>query len=247
MKKIIIIISLLFSLSSYSWAQGFDWQYNPRLPSNYPVIFVGINAEYGIIFHDGNFNFLENDIPCCRFNSGNGYNSNIGISLEYWYSGNVSLLLSASVINSSGSFSTNSSDTIRGGSMRTAFDFESSVSYLAISPGIKYRLLSSKLYAAFDLKMMVKYTSNGEHSERRISNNVPFNSRVIANGKIDELATFLISPQLRLGYDIPLFRSIYISPYVSASYTLNNIIESEKWKHFDLNLGFFLMNGLISK
>jgi hypothetical protein len=234
-------------MSTSSFAQGFDWQYDHRLPSSYPVIFVGINAEYGIIFHQGNFNFLEDEIPCCRFTNGDGNNSNIGISLEYWYSSDVSLMLTASVSNSTGSFSANSSDTIRGGSMKTAFDFESSVSYLAVSPGIKYRLLGSKLYAAFDLKMLIKYASTGEHSERRISNNVPFNSRTIANGRIDALSTLVVLPQLRLGYDMAIFRNVYISPYISASYTINNIIESEKWRHFDLHFGISLMNGLISK
>lgn len=246
-RYILIAIIMFVMKSTISFAQGFDWQYDYRLPSSYPFIFVGINAEYGIVFHEGNFNFLEDEIPCCRFTNGDGNISNIGISLEYWYDSKISFQLTAAVNNVTGSFTANSSDTIRGGSMKTAFDFESTVSYLAISPGIKYRLLGSKLYAAFDLKMLIKYASSGEHSERRISDNVPFNSRTIANGRIDALSTLVVLPQLRLGYDLAIFRNVYISPYISASYTIDNIIESEKWKHYDLHFGISLMNGLISK
>ncbi len=246
MRYIFILISMFVMSSGNSFAQGFDWQYNHRLPSSYPVIFVGINAEYGIIFHQGDFNFLENEIPCCRFGDGDGNNSNIGISLEYWYDSKISFQLTAAVNNVTGSFSANSSDTIRGGSMKTQYNFESSVNYLAISPGIKYRLFS-KLFAAFDLRMAIKYNSSAEHSERRISDNVPFESRIIANGQIASLSPVILVPQIRFGYDVPLFRGIYISPYISVAYTLNDVIDSDKWKQLNLQFGFSLVNGLISK
>ncbi len=245
MKKLLLYILLCFPKIALS--QGFEWQYNPRMPSTYPVIFAGISGEYSLLFHSGDFNFLENDIPCCRFGNGDGAGNSVGLLLEYWYEGDMSLQLGLAVNRSAGNFSVNSSDTTRGGNMVTAYDFESLINYLSVNPGVKVRLFDSKFFIATDLRILLKFDSDGQHSERRVSENVPFTYRTISNGKIPDLSALLLIPGLRFGIDIPIARGIYLSPYISAAYTITNIIAEDKWKYININFGASLMNGIINK
>lgn len=245
MRILVLYILLCFPLITLS--QGFNWQYNARIPSTYPVIFAGINGEYSFLFHSGNFNFLESDIPCCRFGNGDGSGNSVGLLLEYWYEGDISIQLGLAVNRSTGNFSVNSSDTTRGGNMVTAYDFESLINYLSVNPGIKFRLFDSKFFITTDLKILLKFDADGEHSESRVSENVPFARRTISNGRIPDLNAIVLMPGIRFGLDIAISRGIYLSPYISAGYTVNNIIDEDKWRYFNINFGASLMSGIISK
>ena len=243
MKKIIYI--LLFILNFYTIsAQGFNWQYSSRFPEEYPDLFAGLRFGYNLFLHNGDFNFIENLVPCCKFTSGTGSGVNIMFDSEYWIRGDRAITIGLGYYTVNGNFEIEKSEIVREGDFRTKFIFNSHISYLTLSASIKQQIPSSMLYLSGGMDFIFMLNSSGEHSEVALTGDVPFQSRVIAKGKIDDLSPFIISPFIKVGYDAPLSLNIYASPYVSAGYTINSILENDSWRRFNFNFGVSIFRSV---
>jgi hypothetical protein len=236
MKKIIYILIILLNIYIVS-AQGFNWQYSSRFPEEYPDLFAGVRFGYNLFLHNGNFNFIENLVPCCRFSSGNGTGINIMFDSEYWITGDIALSIGLGYYAVNGNFELENQEVVRDGNFRTKFIFNSQISYLTLSSALKQQIPSSFLYLSGGIDFIIVLSSHGEHSETALTSDVPFNSRVIEQGKIDELSPLVLSPFIKVGYDAPLSLNIYVSPYISAGYTLNSILENVAWRRLNINIG----------
>jgi hypothetical protein len=243
MKKIIYILIFILNSCIVS-AQGFNWQYSSRFPEEYPDLFAGIRFGYNLFLHDGSFNFIENLVPCCNFSSGTGSGVNIMFDSEYWIRGDRALNFGLGYFTVNGNFELEKSEVVRDGDFRTKFIFNSSITYLTLSASFKQQIPSSMFYLTGGLDFIFLLSSSGEHSEVALTSDVPFDSRIIERGKIDELSPLVLSPFIKVGYDTPLSRNIYASPFISAGYTINSILVNDSWRRFNFNLGISIFRSV---
>jgi hypothetical protein len=225
-------------------AQGFNWQYSSRFPAEYPDIFAGVKFGYNIFLHDGSFNFIENLVPCCKFSSGTGSGVNIMFDSEYWIRGDRALSIGLGYYTVSGNFELEKSEVVREGDFRTKFLFNSQISYLNLSTSFKQQIPSMMVYLSGGLDFIFMLSSNAEYSEERLTDDVPFESRVIERGQIDELSPLVLSPFIKVGLDAPLSLNIYASPFISAGYTINSILENDSWRRFNFNFGISIFRSV---
>jgi len=247
MKRIILIL-ILSSVNLYS--QGFDWQFTYREPSNSPRLFVGINAQTEFSVHNGDINFSESLIPCCRFDKGNGVNFIGGINSEYWLTGGEFALNAFLNYKSLSSNFTANPDPVyyKNDTLRTEIKFSNSISYIQFALGGKYRIDLSHFYVGAGLRFDILLDNNFEHTERVTSVNHSFNdgstSRKINSGKIDDLSNLIVNPEIKVGYDFNLGLGLYASPNVAMSFNLNEIADRTNWKAFNFALNISIFKGI---
>ena len=89
-KKNYILFLFFFVPITFGFAQGFDWQYSPRLPFKFPYLFGGISYNPGYTLNHGNMYLQELEqtklIDCCNFTNGTGFSNSFGLDIEYWLS-----------------------------------------------------------------------------------------------------------------------------------------------------------------
>ena len=240
----LLSVILFSSMSSLSKAQGFDWQTGGRMPYKIPVLFIGINAGLSDVSHKGDFNLEEDMIECCKFKDGTGSSSQFGLSAEYWHDGYTAVNTSLSYTTIKGSFTVRNSLPTRNGDFITDFGFNSTISYIEFEIGAKRRLFETHISIGAALKFDVLLSGKSEYTEQAVSDNVPFEKRTILTGQIQNLQTVVISPSVFAAYDASLAVGYYASPYLSASYSLNSIIEDEPWRRFSLSIGIRIFRNL---
>lgn len=241
---LLLSVILFSSMSSVSKAQGFDWQTGGRMPYNIPVIFIGINTGLSDVSHNGDFNLEEDMIECCKFKDGTGSSSQFGLSAEYWHDGYTAINSSLSYTTIKGNFTVRNSLPTRNGDFITDFGFNSTISYIEFEIGAKRRLFESHLSIGATLKFDVLLSGKSEYTEQAVTDNVPFEKRTILTGQIQNLHSVVISPSLYAAYDASLAVGYYASPYLSASYSLNSIVENEPWRRLSLSIGIRIFRNL---
>ena len=86
----VCVISILIFRGSNCFAQGFNWTYSWRLPSNSPTLFIGPYTEMVNIHDYVDFSSMGFAIDCCKYGNGSANNFKNGIMVEKWYKGNYS-------------------------------------------------------------------------------------------------------------------------------------------------------------
>lgn len=242
---------LVFICSSVNLiAQGFDWQFSYRDPSDSPRLFIGADIQTAFSIHKGSINFSESQIPCCRFESGNGTNLIGGLATEYWLNGGEFAINASLNYKSLSSSFTTAPDPVyyKYDTLRTEIKFANSISYLQLAFGGKYRIELSHFYVGAGIRFDILLDNSYEHSERITSINHSFNdgstSRKINSGTIAELSNIIFIPEFCIGYDLNLGLGLYASPSISMAYNLNNLAQSTSWKAFNIALNLAILKGI---
>lgn len=238
MKKYIFIIYLI-SINLYS--QGFDWQISRRYPIEMPKKFFGVGLDYSIGLEIGDFNLIENLIQCCRFTDGNSNSISFNLYNENWMNDGNSYILLAKINFFDSNFEINNKEVIRDGFFETKYIFNNKLIRVAIGGAYKYKIEDIGLYLLGGLEINLNISNKEEFKERAISNNVPFDERVLFDGNIDKFNNLLFIPFIEIGKDLELGYGIYASPGIKLNYTLNSLLENENWRSifFSINLKVF--------
>ncbi|MBX3044154.1 MAG: hypothetical protein KIT33_04235 [Candidatus Kapabacteria bacterium] len=239
----IIIILLIINFQNI-FAQGFDWQKGGRMPYQIPNLYAGISLKYSYNSHFGEFNFKENFIECCKFTEGSGSGFNLGLTTEYWYDSHTALMLDVNFSKINSEFAVRSILPTRGDDFITEYGFNSTLNMINIESGGRFRILNTHFSIGGVLRFSALVSSNSEYSEQAISQNVPFERRIIPNGSISELNSIVISPVVTFAYDAQLGTGYYATPNISLSYTLNSIIQDESLRRFGVEFGIRIMRSL---
>lgn len=253
MKKELII--LLFILNCFlgkeiALAQGFDWQYSPRLPFAQPREFVGVYASIGRLMNTGSFSFLEDHIPCCDYSSGFGESYRFGFTGEYWQSGVFAMNSGIGLIVNNSNFSTLISVPRSDGKIdyfsSYKYFLDESRTYLSFDFGGRYRISESHFSFGGNLNLQYKIKSTAVHKERIES---PASEkfidgsteRIITNGIIGKYNNILIIPDLSFNYDFSIMRGYYSTICLYAAFPLTSVVQEYNWREWKtgLNIRFY--------
>lgn len=242
-KSILILLILCFSVIN-SFSQGFDWQKDSRMPYKIPEFYLGLQAGYISINEYGDFNLKEDFIECCKFQDGDGKSYYFGITSEYWYDAFTSFNFGISYIINNSNFIIRTIVPTRNGDFITDYGLNSKISASEIDIAINRRLSNTHLKYGFGLTTTILIQADKEYTEQAISNNVPFEKRIISNGKISDLNEIILSPYLNISYDLDLGIGYYASPNLHLSYNIIDLLKNESWKRFSIGLGIKIYRSL---
>jgi hypothetical protein len=246
MKKVLVYIFVLSFFTFKSYSQGFDWQYDMRLPFDYPEYFLSFSVNYGLAHHNGDFDFLENGISCCNFESGNGNLFDLNAGIEYWYKGNVAIFADIGYSSVSGNFSNRTSvpraeDYI----LTTEYQYDAALSIINLNLGGKYRLSQSHFFGGVAINTEIIANQENNFREIKISPVTdPFKDRDIPAGEITGLRTLIFNLQLLAGYDVNIGKGKYISAYMKFNQQINSFVDDKKWYRTSLVAGVKFNKGI---
>ncbi len=252
MKKLILIVFLFFNIVHLSNAQGFDWQYSPRLPFNTPTLFLGVNYNLNYLIHNGYIDLRVGNAYCCTFNSGIGVGSGYGFQIENWQTGDIAIFGLINYITFPGKFKAfdRPLKLPNGDEVIYEHEFTSSLSYLMLDFGAKWRLLGTHIFVGGELKSGLLVGKSSKQIERIISPDYfTFNDgsqlKEISDGIITDVNTFVISPGVRIGYDLNLGKGYYVSPTFNVGFPMINIAKanSAEWLTWNFSFGITLFRG----
>jgi hypothetical protein len=235
---------------STSLGQGFDWQYSSRLPSQYPYYFIGINTNINYTGDNGSLNFAEKEIPCCKFSDGNGVKFGGGLSGEYWLNETMSLVGSLNYSYLSSHFVKKTDPIPRPDDFfQSEFTFDSDLSYLDLDFRFKNRIADSYFSWFGGICGSVLIINTSEHKEKVISKNNSFNDgtteRLIKEGKISSLSSFVIPIKAGISYDFTFGRGKYFTPSIYVMYTMNNIAKRSDWKYYSFGIEITIFHSFL--
>jgi hypothetical protein len=240
------LISILFCLFVYnSFSQGFDWQYNPRLPQEQTKVFIGGTLEYGLDYHQGDFDMREIGITCCRFSDGTGANIAVGAALEFWMDNGFSAIgsLKYNLINAE--FTTLETLPTVYGEFQREFIYSTEISYLSLGVQGRYKFIKSGLSLGFGFDLNTLLSSNNEYRDRKISPpEHPYQGATYSNRQINDLNNINIFPKLSVAYDISLRKGFYSSIYAETSTAVFNMINSDNWRLFRFSAGIRVLTAI---
>ncbi|MBI5326634.1 MAG: hypothetical protein HZB41_15390 [Ignavibacteriae bacterium] len=252
MKKIIYILIFIISCSII-YAQGFDWQFSARMPSDSPVLFIGLTGEFNHLVHNGSLDLEEDTCHCGAYKTGLGEGYTAGIAGEYWLDGLTAITFSVLYNYSPGKFTVKAEPLFHknGGVLLTEFEYTSKISYILIEPGIKYRLFDSHLNIGAGIQFGFLLANSSVHKEKIIGdeNEPPFptnppSSERIVNGKISELNNIFLQPKIRIGYDLTYGLGRYATPNISIGLPILNLAKSSEWKRWTFSAGIAIYWGM---
>lgn len=251
-KQIFIVGFFCLIFVRTAFGQGFDWQYSARMPADSPVLFFGLNGEYNLIYNKTEIDLFEDHAPCSTFHNGWGGAIAIGLQSEYWTAGKLALFANIKYSRIDDRFRTNASsiplnDTVQ---LYTQYEFTSTLSYITIDAGVKYRLFNSHLFIGAGFQADVLIQQEAKHTEKVLSPDwyyfstvPPTQSRIVSNGRISDINLIYIIPKVILGYDLNLGLSTYATIYAAAGLPVMDVTATAGWKRWTLTGGISILRG----
>jgi hypothetical protein len=252
MPRIAIILIILISTSIAAYSQGFDWQFSPRMPAASPDKFIGLEAGYNFGRSHGDIKLFEDLVECCKFANTSSNSFYVGITGEYWYSGNEALIAGVNYSFLNSIFKAPGSALLPGDTLlQTEYQFDSKMQFLNISAGYKRRLPNTHFNAAASISLSVPISNTYIFTESVISPSdfyfstvPPSQERELANGSISGISTLTVSPVIQIGYDFDLGKGMYGWINLQTSYNLNSILTDDRWNILALGLNIRIYKGL---
>ncbi len=245
-------IAMLFVFSEV-YSQGFDWQYSFRLPYSTPSQFIGITGGYSINSSVGDFDFLEDYTPCCKYQNGNGYSLEIGVAYDYWISDLSAITLKTSFAKSNANFSQTiqipRSDGINDYLTKYNYTMDEERTSLSLSGFYKYRLLESHLSVLGGLNFYYLLGNDAKHIEEILSPDTEqfidgTRKRVIKRGIYGEYNTAIINTAIGLNYDYAIAKGYYSSISAILNIPVNNVIHNQDWKEWKFQISVSILKSI---
>jgi len=247
------LILLVFSVEFLN-AQGFDWQYNSRLPYKIPNKFVGIQAEISQNSVVGEFGFVESGIKCCNFESGSGNSLALSVIGEYWLKGNLSLGGSIGIISTNSTFSKSvqvpRSNGIQDWTAVYRYKMDDVRNYLEISPQIKYRLGWKYLSVNAKLNSLILMGSSAKFTESISSPDFEYfidgtKERKILDAHQPNYHQFVIEPYLGLTYDQAIALNYYGSISLGTSLPIMSLVNNQNYREWKASITFSIYRAIL--
>ena len=248
-RLIVFFIFIFYPIQMF--AQGFDCQYSPRLPSDSPTIFAGINAESQLFANSGRFQLTEQTVHCCNFSGGWGTGWKIGFAGEMWYRGKYAFQTSLAYVSNSGDFKNRVSAPLSEQELLvTDFIHNSQISYLNLDFGYKQRFADTRFSWGVALTGAVLLESDSKYFERIVSPsnfhfplNPPSQERIISEGKISDLNSIILAPKFLLAYDFDMGLGKYASFFVSVQLPIMTVTKDDNWRRWHFSTGVNFLKG----
>ncbi len=238
-RKVILILILL---TGELLSQGFNWQVSKRYPVEMPDEFYGLGLEYSMGIETGDFNLLERMIPCCRFTDGSSNSFAINIFREKWLKNGNSYFIYGNIKFLNSNFEINNKEAIRDGIFETKYIFDSKTTRLGIGGAykIKFDDVSINLIGGSEINLSIKQSD--EYRERAVSNNVPFDERILFEGTVGNYNKIQLIPFIEVSKDLDMGYGMYATTGLRLNYTLNSQLQDESWRSlfFSVNVRVFL-------
>jgi hypothetical protein len=244
--KKLLYISIIILMTGKVLSQGFDWQYSSRLPFSHPKVFWGISANSGIIANSGNFSFLEDHIPCCDYEAGDGRTTQAGLIVEYWHTGSLALSGGLSLTFNSSNFkkiiTVPRSDGMIDYFSKYQYFLDESRVYLGTDFGAKYRIQQTYFSVGGSISIGYNVSSSATHKERIIAPKTETfidgkTERIITNGILRDYNDLLIVPNIFANYDFNLGIGYYTSLKIFAGLPLMSIVKVDNWREWKFGIG----------
>lgn len=251
MRRILILAIMIINGEIFS--QGFDWQYSFRLPYKIPDKFIGFNLNYSINKNTGNFEFMEDYIPCCKYNSGNGYSLNFGIAYENWINPLGALTININYSTTNSSFNQTiqipRSDGINDYYSIYKYEMDEKRTNLNLLAKYKHRLFKSHLSANLGVDVMYFLGSNATHTEEIIAPETETfinqtRKRIIKKGIYGDYNKFGLSLVLGLCYDYSIYRGYYASISSAIHIPITKIIQNQDWKEWKFVFSITILKSI---
>jgi hypothetical protein len=261
MRKIIFILLFCFAALNLS-AQGFNWQYSPRLPFDYPFVFAGLSGGADYFIHKGQLDLKEGKGDCCSFRTGTGIGTSFGLAGEFWYTGLIAFSAKLGVTFNNGTFLADGQATPfteQGTSQRilgrdtVLFQNKlvSNIGYLNLELGAKWRLMESHFHVGAAVEIGYLISNTFTQTESVVSPSwwvypaLNTQQRTVASWTMTNVSKISFSPRIRFGYDLTFGLGMYATPMVTFGFPLQNIADTGSWQTWYFNIGITLYRGLL--
>ncbi len=244
-------------------AQGFNWQYSARMPSDYPTLFLGFSAsgnllDYaGLLAHDEKRrDIIRDEIVCqdCgRFDDGAGEALAFGLRAEHWYSEslafNLGLRFERLSFSASEELPPQPHQEI--GDILTELEFSAVNYYLLIDCYAKQRLFDSFFSVAGGLEAGLLLSESVREVQKITNPPEAFfddggqllqEREVIGN--LTAMAGLKLNAVFLIGIDLPLARGFYANPSLLLTVPLLDQARDAAWKASGLGLQINLLYGM---
>lgn len=263
----ILLCCLGWYIPHIASAQGFNWQYSPRFPTEYPTLFVGLHGGYSpYTLNSTNLPFREPRVgggfcDCAKFTTALGREWRVGVMAEKWLEpGNIALFASVQLQSQADTLRA-LSDPSKGvvnpdlypnrTALQTQYFFENTIRQLSLEVGAKYKFYPLPLFVTLGL-------SSGYIVQRdsRIVERISDASKADYNypEQIYSSAFFALSPlsfagTARIGADVPLAKGFYTTPAVFATWQFRGVSSADNspvsaWTRLTIGLSVALLFGL---
>lgn len=238
---VVVLVAAFAMLQSRSdaLAQGFNWQYSAREPTNYPTLFVGATGVVSLTQHFATLTSTEvrgdgSTCLCGVYQRGTGQIWGGGLYAEQWLErGDIALTagLRYEMHSSRLSFQKNNGPWIgapgrTSQDLITAWTLHSDVRSLLVDAGAKYKFYPLQLFAAASLHAGYVLTQVASQQEVKISPaEHPFQP-ITTEGDFPALNRFMLGGKVAVGWDVPLLRGVYASPALFVAAPITNSVQS---------------------
>ncbi len=244
---------IMFLICFEAFSQGFDWQYSYRLPYSIPSQFIGLSGGYSINSSSGDFDFLEDYTPCCKYKSGTGNSIEFGLIYEKWITPLSSVVLKTSYFATNSNFEQTiqvpRSDGISDYITKYRYSMSENRQTLNLSGFFKHRLMESHLSVLGGINLQFYLNSGATHTEEIISpsNEVYIDGsrkRNIKNGIYGNYNKVPINPTIGLIYDYTTIRGYYTSISTIMHIPITNVVNNELWKEWKFQISVSILKSI---
>jgi hypothetical protein len=235
---------------SASSAQGFNWQYSARFPTDYPTLFIGVQGGYSpFALNAAELLYAEplasgGVCECARFTSAVGADWRVGISVESWTSSGVAAWYGTLGFQRQSETFQTPGDSLKGrvnpqvnasGDFTTEYIFAHDLLHLTAEFGVKYKFYPTPLFASVGVSAGYARSQNNRLVER--ATNVNYNYEREWEGDFYSAFPLAAAAVVRIGGDAPLAKGVYASPAVFAAWQFRAVEQSPSlWSRLALGV-----------
>ena len=246
----VCVISILIFRGSNCLAQGFNWTYSWRLPSNSPTLFIGPYTEMVNIHDYVDFSSMGFAIDCCKYGNGSANNFKNGIMVEKWYKGNYSFTVKLGFYSFTSDFNGETlsnqifiPDSTKTDILRTRFSLSvKNKNIYDISLLAKSRLFDTHASISGGINCMIQEGIDAQKIEEVLNKGY---EKVIPNTvALGSMTSFIVSPIAQIEYDIDLGRGKYAKVFANTQYTFNSRSQITDWSTLIFGAGLSVCFGI---
>ena len=223
-------------------AQGFDWLYDARMPSQYPSLFVGAQFQTGfsIVTTDA---LQSKSTPLCgNYVDGGSSGYKASISAEMWNeSGLSSWQFALGMQKISMAFSDERTYTLYENEVRNylyRFTLESKTTFIFAEVFFKHRIVQTHFHSSAGLAVLVAISSGKTRQYGEILEPVDKVSLEEYGEATDlSLRSFQVQPILKFGYDVDMGKNMYGTPFLAIGVPVFSSIGNTNVRNWQINIG----------
>lgn len=250
-----------FTLGLDAHAQGFDWQYSARLPSEYPKFFVGLTVSGGVLTQSGSIVSKEARpaavgsqdpcFTCALFEEGDGSSFAIGVKSEYWITGLFSVSAAVRYDYFNGEL-TDQSDPLpmpnagRIDMVTLDYILASEQSYIMLDLGARHRIPGNRFFVGVGVQSGYRFTGD-ESQIAKVASPLNFSfgdnigQEITHEGEISDVRDFFLAGKVSAGLDLPMALGLYASPSIFFSFPFTSVAEEGEWTRNNYGLELAIM------